>query len=184
MTPQHPAAPERETDASGWGMSGEADMAARIIEGRIRHGVGSSEDFPGNVCHLVSPIVGYLRLRQRDGEAPTDLDHIIDRLSLVLDMARQEATPEPSEVAETTAGEREWVRRVLVDPRFRVGPDVRREELVDVIAAHVSAAETKARAEGYLLAVNDFHEAHGDHCGGECFRTRVIAARVARGDAR
>lgn len=67
--------------------------ADRIAAGRIKHGVGASTDFPGNVCHLVSPIVGVLRLRQHHGETvePDYLDHLIDRLSLVLDMAEQEA---------------------------------------------------------------------------------------------
>ena len=62
----------------------------RIAAGRIKHGVGASEDFPGNVCHLVSPLVGYLRLLERDGGG-LDLPHLIDRLSLVLDMAREQA---------------------------------------------------------------------------------------------
>lgn len=68
-------------------------LAERIAAGRVKHGVGASEDFPGNVCHLVSPIVGILRLRERDGEGfrADDMDHFIDRLSLVLDMARDEA---------------------------------------------------------------------------------------------
>lgn len=68
-----------------------AESAQRIAAGRIEHGVGASEDFPGNVCHLVSPIVGMLRLSERDGTDLPDLDWMIDRLSLVLDMARQEA---------------------------------------------------------------------------------------------
>ena len=65
----------------------------RILAGRIKHGVGSSEDFPGNVCHLVSPVVGILRLRERDGKTltPDEMAYFIDRLSLVLDMAREEA---------------------------------------------------------------------------------------------
>jgi hypothetical protein len=71
--------------------SAENDAAARIAAGRIKHGVGASEYLPGNVCHLVSPIVGTLRLRQHDGEPVPDLGWIIDRLSLVLDMARHEA---------------------------------------------------------------------------------------------
>jgi hypothetical protein len=71
----------------------EKDAAARIAEGRIKHGVGQSEDFPGNVSHLVSPIVGTLRLRERDTKPITlgDIGWFIDRLSLVLDMARAEA---------------------------------------------------------------------------------------------
>lgn len=69
------------------------NRSARIAEGRIKHGVGSSENFPANVCHLVSPIVGHLRLRRQDGDAipGSDLDHIIDRLNLVIDMAYHEA---------------------------------------------------------------------------------------------
>lgn len=65
----------------------------RIAEGRVRHGVGLSPNFPGNVSHLVSPVVGFLRLRQRDNEPLTtdDFDWFIDRLGLVLDMARHEA---------------------------------------------------------------------------------------------
>lgn len=69
------------------------DAAARIAAGRIKHGVGPSENFPGNVCHLVSPIVGFLRLRQRDGGTVPEIGWMIDRLSLVLDMAQQEAEP-------------------------------------------------------------------------------------------
>ncbi|HKO27592.1 MAG TPA: hypothetical protein VJU80_09060 [Solirubrobacteraceae bacterium] len=68
-------------------------LAERIAEGRVKHGVGASEDFPGNVSHLVSPIVGTLRLRERDTVPITlgDIRWFIDRLSLVLDMARHEA---------------------------------------------------------------------------------------------
>lgn len=85
------------------------DAADRIAAGRVRHGVGESEDFPGNVCHLVSPIVGLMRLRQRDGEPLDDLGHVIDRLSLVLDMARQEAAAEAQRDA--ARAELEAVRR-------------------------------------------------------------------------
>ena len=67
------------------------EFAQRIAEGRIKHGVGLSEDFSGNVCHLVSPIVGMLRRSERDGADLPNLDWMIDRLGLVLDMARQEA---------------------------------------------------------------------------------------------
>jgi hypothetical protein len=68
-------------------------MSDRIAAGRVKHGVGASEYFPGNVCHLVSPIVGFLRLRQHDGQTDlaSDLDWFVDRLGLVLDMARAEA---------------------------------------------------------------------------------------------
>lgn len=64
----------------------------RIAEGRVKHGVGSSEYLPGNVQHLVSPIVGLLRLMEHDGESPDaeTVTYVIDRLSLVLDLAREE----------------------------------------------------------------------------------------------
>lgn len=69
------------------------DRAERIEAGRIRHGVGASEFLPGNVCHLVSPVVGFLRMRQRDSRPLTsaDLEWFISRLSLVLDLAEVEA---------------------------------------------------------------------------------------------
>lgn len=71
---------------------------ARIAAGRVKHGVGASEDFPGNVCHLVSPIVGIMRRLERDGEPLRidDMDWMIDRLSLVLDMANDEAEHQPT----------------------------------------------------------------------------------------
>lgn len=36
-----------------------------------------------------------------------------------------------------------------------------------------------ARREGYLAAVQAFHEAHPDHCGGECFRWSSIDSALA-----
>lgn len=77
----------------------------RIAAGRVTHGVGDSEDLPGNISHLVSPVVGQLRRAQRDGTVP-DLDWIIDRLSLVLDMARVEAETSPRPV--TAHVHEEW----------------------------------------------------------------------------
>lgn len=75
--------------------------AARAGEAarRARHGLGSSDCFPGNVSHLVNPIVGALRLMERDGEAlsATDMEWYIDRLSLVLALAESE--PAESELA-------------------------------------------------------------------------------------
>jgi hypothetical protein len=49
--------------------------------------------------------------------------------------------------AERLAKERAWVRRVLTDPTFRIGADVRREELVDVLANRIHDA-LLANAEG------------------------------------
>lgn len=90
----HRARRER-TDMSeqveGEGLAEQEDRVTRIARGRAKHGVGSSEDFPGNVCHLVSPIVGWMRRRERDGKPLDDLAHTIERLSLVLDMANDEA---------------------------------------------------------------------------------------------
>lgn len=44
-------------------------------------------------CVTNDPVVGFLRLRQRDGEplSDDDFEWFIDRLGLVLDMARHEA---------------------------------------------------------------------------------------------
>lgn len=63
----------------------------RKSKGSRLHGLGPSEYLPGNVSHLVSPIVGMLRLLERDGEAPDaeDVDYMIDRLSFVLELARE-----------------------------------------------------------------------------------------------
>jgi hypothetical protein len=65
----------------------------RIAAGRIRHGVGSDDYLPGNVQHLVSPIVGILRLKEHNGEDIDAglLEYVIDRLSLVLDLAQKDA---------------------------------------------------------------------------------------------
>jgi hypothetical protein len=41
----------------------------------------------------------------------------------------------------------ERVRRILMDPAFRVGPDVRREELVDVLVHRIVAAREQGRAD-------------------------------------
>ena len=65
----------------------------RIAEGRPHHGLGPSTYLPGNVCHLVSPIVGHLRLMEHYGE--TDLDakylaYLIDRLSMVIELAEEQ----------------------------------------------------------------------------------------------
>lgn len=68
----------------------------RVEEGRPLHGLGPSEFFPGNVAHLVSPLVGELRLMERDGEAlkPEKMAYYIDRLMLVLELAREQEEPE------------------------------------------------------------------------------------------
>lgn len=70
----------------------EINREDRIAIGRVKHGLGSSDYLPGNIQHLVSPIVGFLRLRHRDEIAPTaeDVEWMIDRLSLVLDLAREQ----------------------------------------------------------------------------------------------
>lgn len=64
----------------------------RVDEGRPHHGLGPSDYLPGNVQHLVSPLVGHLRLMERDGEAleSKDMDYFIDRLMFVLELAREE----------------------------------------------------------------------------------------------
>jgi hypothetical protein len=79
----------------------------RIAAGRITHGVGMSEDFPGNVCHLVSPLVGHLRLLERDGRTlnAADLAHYIERLSLVLDMADADTERADSHYGQTSPGD-------------------------------------------------------------------------------
>lgn len=71
----------------------ELNREDRIATGRVKHGVGQSPDLAGNVCHLVSPIVGSLRLDERDGNTPTqdEIRWMIDRLSLVLDLANEHA---------------------------------------------------------------------------------------------
>jgi hypothetical protein len=63
----------------------------RIAEGRSGHGLGQSDYLPGNVQHLVSPIVGMLRRMERDGEIPDEDDYkfLIDRLTFVLEIARE-----------------------------------------------------------------------------------------------
>lgn len=63
----------------------------RVAEGRQHHGLGSTDYLPGNVQHLVSPIVGHLRLMQADGESlgPEDMEWMIDRLSFVLEIAQE-----------------------------------------------------------------------------------------------
>ena len=72
--------------------TGTRSWRKRIAEGRPLHGLGPSTYLPGNVQHLVSPLVGMLRLQEADGETPDaeDVAHLIDRLSLVLDLAREE----------------------------------------------------------------------------------------------
>ena len=63
----------------------------RVAEGRAHHGLGASTYLPGNVQHLVSPLVGMLRLREHDGELldANDMVYMIDRLSFVLDIASE-----------------------------------------------------------------------------------------------
>jgi hypothetical protein len=86
----------------------DMDRAQRILAGRAKHGVGMSSNFPGNVSHLVSPLVGTLRLRERDGETLTadEIAHYIDRLSLVLDMARQETEDAEAGIGPVAEAER------------------------------------------------------------------------------
>ena len=64
----------------------------RIKAGRAKHGVGDDPRLYANVQHLVSPIVGLLRLEQADGMQLSygTLEYIIDRLSLVLDLAEED----------------------------------------------------------------------------------------------
>lgn len=64
----------------------------RKASGRPDHGLGTSDYLPGNVQHLISPIVGHLRLMQRAGEltfTPEYFEHIIDRLMFVIEIARE-----------------------------------------------------------------------------------------------
>lgn len=63
----------------------------RVAEGRPHHGLGPSDGFAGNVQHLVSPIVGHLRLLERDGQPlpVEDLEHYIDRLMFVIELAEE-----------------------------------------------------------------------------------------------
>lgn len=64
----------------------------RVAEGRPHHGLGADDYFPGNVQHLVSPIVGNMRLIMADGKMPTpsDIEHWVDRLAFVLEIAQEE----------------------------------------------------------------------------------------------
>lgn len=64
----------------------------RIEEDKPLHGLGPSTYFPGNVSHLVSPIVGILRIMEADGEIPDEDDFawFIDRLTFVLELAEEE----------------------------------------------------------------------------------------------
>ena len=80
---------------------GTAAWRARVEAGLPEHGLGASLGLSGNVQHLVSPIVGMLRLQERDGERPdaSDMAYIIDRLSFVLELARERDGEEGSEIA-------------------------------------------------------------------------------------
>lgn len=63
----------------------------RVDENRPHHGLGSSDYLPGNVQHLVSPIVGNMRLIMASGDTvkPSEVDFWIDRLMFVLEIARE-----------------------------------------------------------------------------------------------
>lgn len=65
----------------------------RVDNGLPHHGMGKDEFFPGNVSHLVSPVVGILRRIQAGQTELTEdrLEYFIDRLSFVLELAREEA---------------------------------------------------------------------------------------------
>lgn len=64
----------------------------RVDNGLPHHGLGRSNYFPGNVLHLVSPLVGHLRLLEQDGKTldAHDILHYIDRLAFVLELAWEE----------------------------------------------------------------------------------------------
>lgn len=75
---------------------GEPATEVKHLEERWRNGVGLDEYLPGNVEHLVSPIVGVLRLNQMDGrETPTDW--IIQRLHTVLLLTRDQIVKDNKE---------------------------------------------------------------------------------------
>ncbi len=88
MTTNHPA-----EDRAAILARGTESWRKRVENEQVLHGLGPSTYLPGNVCHLVSPIVGMLRLMERDGESPDagDVAFVIDRLSFVLELAREEA---------------------------------------------------------------------------------------------
>ena len=70
--------------------TGTRSWRKRIAEGRPLHGLGPSTYLPGNVQHLVSPLVGMLRLQEADGETPDaeDVDaEPVDAVMLILDVA-------------------------------------------------------------------------------------------------
>lgn len=148
--------------------------------------------------------------RQRDHEQghPSLIDCDGDALSPGEACGHRYPTPEPSEVAETTAGEREV--EALAEVFRHVGSPTRvtlaRAVLASPwLAAHVSAAETKARADALREAADalnqdsvDFREWWSPNrpgCGPEdgaaldtlkqCLAwLRDRAASIARGDAR
>jgi len=76
---------------------GTAAWRERVESGRNAHGLGPSTELHGNVAHLVSPIVGHMRLMEADGDVPDqgDLAYWIDRLALVLELAREEGEKSP-----------------------------------------------------------------------------------------
>lgn len=78
-----------DTIAGGW-----AAWRERVKSGKPTHGMGPSRYLPGDVQHLVSPLVGMLRLMECDGETPDaeDVEYLIDRLSFVLDIAREDSS--------------------------------------------------------------------------------------------
>lgn len=73
-------------------MTGTAAWRKRVEAGRDHHGLGPSTYFPGNVQHLVNPVVGILRIMEQDGEIPDadDFAYLIDTLAFVLELAEEE----------------------------------------------------------------------------------------------
>lgn len=158
------------------------------------------------------------RQSRRAGERLADLPS--DSFTVTRPLAETTPTPEPSEVAETTAGERECrypcgcdqfpdEHCTCMDGHTPAEPDAdEREALADLIwnntdepmwsamvlaeqfmrspwlAAHVSAAENKARAderERIAEAIED----HADQSAPRHTRRALtFAASIARGDAR
>lgn len=60
-------------------------------------------------------------------------------------------------------------------PAHELPPEDLATVLADALLASPALARVirEAKADGYLHAVSEFHEAHPDHCGGECFRQSV-----------
>jgi hypothetical protein len=74
---------------------GEPPTEVKHLEERGRHGVGLSDYLPGNVCHLVAPLVGHIDYYLGENKANFKIDdeylrHMLDRLRTVLLLARDQ----------------------------------------------------------------------------------------------